>query len=177
MALYYQNFYILVVFLPFCIQAERLCFPRSVRLGTGFREWSWTWTRKPGSAQDESQDSPAPHVRGQAGVRVLPPPRTAWTGCLQALVLLSVLTGVHIDVYEYFLAKVSQWASLPLCFLQSLLSLGLGGPARNRPLPQAYGFSRHLEASGWAVRLEAGREKHCSPAQEGQVSWNCINSL
>lgn len=118
MALYYQNFYILVVFVPFLHTSRTFVLPvhavqdsaqvleERVEHELGSRATHLPPNEEPGLS------SPAPHIPAppnltsqcQVGARkTLPPPRPGWD--VPKLLFFLTSRQAHIEVYEYFLKK------------------------------------------------------------------------
>lgn len=110
MALYYQNFYILVVFVPFLHTSRTFVLPvhavqdsaqvleERVEHELGSRATHLPPNEEPGLS------SPAPHIPAHPPQPNIPVPGgreedtaspTAWMGCSQALVFPDISTGAH----------------------------------------------------------------------------------
>ena len=179
MALCYQIFYILVVFVPFLNTSWTSVLPMhaSHRLGTGFRGKSRTWTRKLGVAQESS---PHPDVGVQMAQRH--PLWTAWTGC--KLFFSWHLTRLTWKCMNNFLKGFWSKLVFPSAFSEACCLVAPGhGPGLGL-LFHGLRLCRHLGAPGrpskelWAGKsiALAGPTRAGLP-QTGAILYRNVNTL
>lgn len=178
MALYYQNFYILVVFVPFLHTSWTFVLPvHAVKDSAQVLEERVTrdlGSRGASPLQAKSRD--CPHTPTSQDGRVWGCHRRGLDGVSPSSCLLTS-RQVHLEVYEYFLKRFRSKLVFPL------LSWKLAGPQPGStagprlPLPQAAAFpgtSKHQ--GGQSPWRQAGASAAPCTCQ-GRASWNWVNSL